>query len=239
MTLPTILVIINNKLKPYATLLGTIGVIIGAIVAVYAFLFRPQDLSVFVQREEVNFPVNINDEFVHVYNFVADSCRDSTVVADTRATYRYLQNTNNFWIITLRNETKKSLKNIVLRITDVSSLGAWAVNSDFLLQSERDKLVKSFTFDSTNSVVALNNIESLPGAEQIKLYIWGKLSTLNLDENLIVTYEDGQGHVGHEYKASGFKAFLCEYLYEFFLLTLLIFFIAYWRLIKKYRHVTP
>ena len=159
---------------------------------------RPHDLSVFINRQEVNFPSSINEKYLRVYNFIGDSCKDSTIISNAIETYQYLQNTNNFWIITLHNETSKSIKGIFLRITNVSSLSAWAVNSNFMTDEERDKLMKSLNFQQNNGVVNLNKIEFLPPQREIKIYIWGKLSSLTLDQNLIVSYEDGDAHVGNE-----------------------------------------
>lgn len=235
MSLVQVLKSVVSFLKPYTAIIGAITVIYGSIWGVYKFLFRPQDLSVFVQREEVNFPSSIGDRFANVYNALSKTT-DTSLAADAKAAYRYLQNTNNFWIITLRNETRKPIKDVSLRISGVSSLGAWAVNSDFLLQEERDKLLQKFAFDSIQDVMVLKDIEMLPGSQQLKVYVWGKLSGLSLEDNLIVTYGDGQGHVGLEYTATGFKAFLCEYLYELALITVSLFLVAYFRLLKKHRH---
>src|SRR5665213_2875272 len=208
-----LLKVINKALKPFSTLIGALVVIIGGVWSVYTILFTQQDLSVFIQQEQVNFPVNINDRYRNVYNYIADSCKDSSVAMDTKATYEYLQNTGDFWVISLKNETKKSLKNLTIIIKDVNALGSWAVNTDFLLQTQKEKLINNFQFDTANRIIALKDVEILPSHQELKLYLWGKLPSLNLDENLIVTYDGGEGHIGHRYEAFGFRAFLCANLY--------------------------
>ncbi len=226
---------INETIGPYWTFLVMVVFFVTTSFGVYSFLFRPQDLSVYVKRQEVNFPLSINNEYIKVWNYLIDNSKDSTVDSAALKTLRFLQNTNNFWIVTLHNATKKSIKHIIVKITDVSSVSCWALNGSFLLENERSELMKHVLFESASGLFVLNNIESLPPNMDISLYIWGKLPTLNLDQNLIVSYEDGDAHVGHEVTEVGFKAFLCEYLYEFLTLIFIVFFFVYRHLLKKFK----
>jgi hypothetical protein len=189
---------VNKVLAPYAAFIGTVTLFITTTLTVYGLFFRPHDLSVFVQRQEVNFPQSINDKYGLVWNYLVDSCKDRAVDSAAYDTYTYLQNTNNFWTITLHNEAKRSIRTIIVKIFGVGALSNWAVNGNFLLDDEREKLMKNIKFDASRGVVVLNNIDLLPPHQEIKLYVWGKIPEIVLDNSLSVTYEDGEGHLGHE-----------------------------------------
>ncbi|HEY4064110.1 MAG TPA: hypothetical protein VGM30_19525 [Puia sp.] len=239
MPLPALLTKLNKEFEPYVTFLTMLTVIIVSTISIYNFVIRPRDLSVYVKRQEVSFPVSINEKYIKVYNYLVSSCKDTAVDSAAWETYRYLQNTNDYWKVTLHNETGRSIKGITLRVTNVSSLSAWAVNGNYLLDEEKETLMKSVGFRPKSGVIILNKIELLPPHMDITLYLWGKLPDLVLDQNLAVHYEDGDGHTGHEITVYGFKAFVCEYLYTFVFVIFLLFFLVYRRIIKKYRHVTP
>ena len=92
---------INEAIAPYQAFLRMAFFFVVTAIAVYSFIFRPQDLSVYVNRQEVNFPLSINNEYIKVWNYLIDNSKDSTVDSAALNTLRFLQNTNNFWIVTL------------------------------------------------------------------------------------------------------------------------------------------
>ena len=53
----------NNAFKPYYTLLLMFVFFISTTIAVYRWIVRPQDLSIFIEEQEVNFPNSINDKY--------------------------------------------------------------------------------------------------------------------------------------------------------------------------------
>jgi len=228
---------VTSWLGPYAAFVGMVGGLLTSTFAVYKFIIRPQDLTVFVDKQEINYPISINDMYAKVIHYLADSCKDNEIKVAAEETNQYLQNTNNYWKITLHNQTDRSIKGIIIKITDVSLLSAYGINGHFLLDEEQARLMKSVKFEPSSGVIVLNRIESLPPHSDIAFYVWGKFNDIVLDETLIVTYEDGDAHVGHKVTLTGFKAFLSDYVYEIILLLCGTFFVVYRNLIKKYSHV--
>lgn len=217
----------------WAGFLTSVGVIIGAAIATWNVVIRPRDLAVYINKQDVNFPAGINDRFGRVYNYIIDSGRSRSLDSDVHATYVYLQNTNNFWVITLHNQTDNSVKGIVVKVSGVTALGSSAVTGDYLNDSESTALSREVHFDSASKIVYLAKIDALHPRANLKLYLWGKMDNLALWSNVSVTYEGGDARAGEEYTTTGFKAFLCEYLYEILVLFAAVFTYLYWRATRR------
>jgi hypothetical protein len=217
----------------WAGFLTSIGVIITAVIATWNVVIRPKDLAVYINKQDVNFPAAINDRFGRVYNYIIDSSRNLSLDSDVYATYVYLQNTNNFWVITLHNQTDNSVKGIAVKVTGVTALGSSAVRGDYLNDSESTALSREVHFDSASKIVYLTKIDALHPRANLKLYLWGKMDNLALWSNVSVTYEGGDARAGEEYTTTGFKALLCEYLYEILVLFAAVCTYLYWRTTKR------
>ncbi len=226
-----------NKLGAFITtwagFLTSFGVIITAALGTWHVVVRPRDLAVYIRKQDVNFPGAINDRFGRVYNYMLDSCRNLSLDSDAHATFVYLQNTNNFWVITLHNQTDNSVKDIAIKVSGVTALGSAAVTGDYLNDSETTAFTREVHFDSASKIVYLTKIEALHPRANLKFYLWGKMEDLALWSNVSVTYEGGDARAGEEYTTTGFKAFLCEYLYEILGLLAAVFAFFYWRATKR------
>jgi len=229
---------LNDKLKPYHSLIVMIVFFIGGTFAIYKFVVQPADLSVSINKRETNFPNSINESFRKVYKFISDSSKSTEVKGDAVAVYNYLINTNSFWALTLTNESGKTIKNIRLRITNVTAINSFGISSPYLLMEESNELLKRLSFQEHSGIVYLDKIEELPKNATITIYLWGKMPSLTLDDNVFVSYEGGEGQLSNETVVSGFKAYLVNYIYEIFLVAILIFIIVYRQVVKKYTHAT-
>lgn len=217
----------------WAGFLTSVGVIITAAIATWNVVIRPKDLAVYIRKQDVNFPAAINDRFGRVYNYMLDSCRSRSLDSDAYATLTYLQNTGNFWLITLHNQTNNSVKGIVVKVSGVTALGSSAVAGDYLNDSETTTLSREVHFDSASKIVYLTKIDALHPRANLKLYLWGKMDNLALWSNVSVTYEGGDASAGEEYTTTGFKALLCEYLYQILALVAFVFTFLYWRTTRR------
>jgi hypothetical protein len=229
--------LLYNRLGAFITtwagFLTSVGVIITAAIATWNVVIRPKDLAVYINKQDVSFPAAINDRFGRVYNYILDSCRSRSLDSDAYATFVYLQNTNNFWVITLHNQTENSIKGIMVKVTGVTALGSSAVAGDYLNDSETTALNREVHYDSASKIVYLTKIDALHPKANLKLYLWGKMDDLALWNNVSVTYEGGDARAGEEYTTTGFKALLCEYLYQILALFAAIFTFLYWRTTKR------
>jgi len=223
----------NSKIEPYYALIGMIIFFVGGMIAVYSFFFKDPKLSVRIDKQEINYPATINQKFQTVFSYLTDSTRNATVKSNAAEVYDYLLNTNNFWTITLKNETKSTLSKIRIKISGVSDLNAYNISSPFLLNEERDKVAKSVSFQESSGLIYIDNIEELPSKVELKLYLWGKMSPLVMGENVYVTYEGGDAKPAYSTVVTGFKAYVVNYIFEIFLLFLLTIILVYRNIIKK------
>jgi hypothetical protein len=223
----------NEKLKPYHSLIGMLIFFVVSLIAVYKFIVRPADLSVVIDKREVNFPNTINDRVKNAYQFVSDSIHSAAVKNDVASVYNYLVNTNSFWALTLKNESDHTIKSIRLRVSNVNAINSFGVSSPYLLTEETNALLKRLSFQEGSGIIYLDKIEELPRNASITIYLWGKMPSLTLDENVFVTYEGGEGRLAKETVVTGFKAYLVDYIYEILVMMLLIFILVYRQVVKR------
>lgn len=220
-------------LATWAGFITSFGVIIGAAIATWNVVIRPRDVAVYIRKQDVNFPAAITDRFARVYNYIVDSGGSRSLDSDAYETLAFMQHTNNFWVITLHNQTSSSVKGIVVKVSGVSALGSSAVTGDYLNDSESTALSREVHFDSSSKIVYLTRIDALHPKADLKLYLWGKMDNLALWSNVSVTYEGGDARAGEEYSTTGFTALLCQYLYLILTLFALVFTYLYWRITKR------
>lgn len=226
---------VKEALEPYYSLLGMIIFFVVSFLGVYKFVVRPPDLGVDIKREEVNFPNKINNEFSKVYKYLSDSSKNQGVISSAANVYLYLTNTDNFWSLTLTNETDKAIEKIRFRITNVSSLNSWGVSSSFFLDSEQNRIMQNISYQDKSGIIYLDKIDELPAKASLTIYLWGKMPKLSLDDNVFVDYSGGSARPSKQIEVSGFKAYLVDYIYEILFLIFLIFTAVYKHLLKKYR----
>jgi hypothetical protein len=224
---------VGTFLTTWAGFLTSLGVIITAAIGTYNVVIRPRDVAVYINKQDVIFPSAINTRAIRVFNFMMDSCHNRSLDSDAYYTLRYLQSTNNYWVITLRNQTKSSVKGVVLKVSGVTALASAAVTGDYLNDSETNALTRNVHFDSASKVIYLADISTLHPKADLKLYLWGKMDDLSLWNNVSVSYEGGDASAGEEYTVTGFKALLCEYLYSILIFIAAVFGFFYWRMSKR------
>jgi hypothetical protein len=230
---PNLITRFGTFLTTWAGFLTSFGIIITAAITTYNVVIRPRDVAVYINKQDVVFPSAINTRAIRVFNYMVDSCHNRSLDSDAYYTLRYLQSTNNYWVITLRNQTKSSVKGVVLKVSGVTALGSAAVTGDYLNDSETNALTKDVHFDSASKIIYLSDITTLHPKADLKLYLWGKMDDLSLWNNVSVSYEGGDASVGEVYTTTGFKALLCEYLYPMLIFIAGVFGFFYWRMSKQ------
>jgi hypothetical protein len=223
----------NKKISPYHNLIGMLIFFIGGTWAIYQFIFKPSDLSVLVEKREINYPNTTNTKFNTVYKYLVDSTKNEAVKLEASAVYDYLINTQDFWIVTLKNESDKSIKNIKLRITNVGSVTNLGMSSQFLLEEETNLILKKMAFQDKSGIIYLDNIGELPRKASLSIYVWGKMPKLLLDENIFVTYEGGEAQPAVQTVVTGFRSYLANYIFEIFLIMLIVFIAVYIQTVNR------
>ncbi|HEV7333141.1 MAG TPA: hypothetical protein VGN63_19050 [Flavisolibacter sp.] len=229
----------NNKIGPYQTLIGMLIFFIGGAFGIYEFIIRPSDLSVSIDKKEINYPSTANNKFNNVYRYLVDSVRNKGIQQDAAVVYEYLINTQDFWTVILKNESDKTVKSIKLRITNVTSVNNFGISSPYLLDNESNEILSKIAFHDKSGIIYLDNIAELPSQASVSLYIWGKMPKLQLDENVFITYDGGEAKPAIETTVTGFQSYLATYIYEILLITLLIFIAVYIHAVNRKTNATP
>lgn len=224
---------INKRIEPYYLLIMMLVFFIGGFIAILKIFFTPPDLLVKVTKEEINYPSSINEQYMDLFSFVQDSSKSEQTKSQSLEVYNYLLKTKSQRILEIQNNTKNSIKGINIRMTSVKSLTSWAVNSEYLLEQEKDKLMKNIVFQDNSGIIYLKDAVNLPPSGTLKIYLWGDFDPLEWNESLIVDYDGGQAKIENSKTFSGLKAILAEYFYEIMIIVILTFILIYILQIQK------
>ncbi|NOU47195.1 MAG: hypothetical protein HOO86_09050 [Bacteroidales bacterium] len=218
---------INKKLEPYYLLIVMIVFIIGGFISIYKILFSPPELLVRIEKENINYPSSINKTYVDIYEHIQDSTDNKSLKSKALQVYDYLVQTKQQRVIEIINNTDRSIKSINIRYTSVRKLTSWAVSSSYLLENEKDKLLKNILFQKASGIVYLKDAVNLPPNGNLKIFLWGEFNPYDWDEALTVDYDGGAAKIEYNKTFSGYKAILAEYFFEIFIIIILTFILVY------------
>jgi len=200
---------------------------LGATIWGYKIIVRSPELSVKVLKQNVNYPNSIHKHYLDIHEYLKNQDLDKELRTSSNTVFDYLLRTKHNWEITITNETDVSLEKLNLRIINVSERTAWAVSSDFLLEEEEKEVLKKVKFQKSSGVIYLKDFVNIPPRNSIIVYVWGKFDESFWQDNIIVTYDGGNGVIEKSIGVIGFKAYIVEYFYEIFLLIFIVFSIVY------------
>jgi len=224
---------VNKTMEPYYLLIMMLVFFIGGFIAISKFFFSPPDLLVKVTKEEINYPSSINKQYMDIFSFVQDSCKSKQTKDQSLDVYNYLLQTKSQRILEFQNNTKNTIKAINIRMTSVKNLTSCAVSSEYLLEQEKDKVLKSIIFQKESGIIYLKDAVNLPPNGSLKIYLWGDFDPIEWNETLIVDYDGGKAKIENSKTFSGLKAILAEYFYEIMFVVILTFIFIYFLQIRK------
>lgn len=225
---------LNKVIEPYYLLIIMLVFFIGGFSFIYRILLAPPDLLVTIQKENINYPSSINQDYLDIYSYIQESTKNSKLQLSALNTYSYLIKTKNQWTIEIKNNTNKTIRSINIRLPNVKNLTAWGVSSSYLLEEEKDKLMGNIDFQKTSGIIYLKDVVNLPPNADLKILLWGEFLDYSWDESLIVNYDGGIAKVEIPQKFTGFKSIIAEYFFEIFLFVVLTFVLVYLLQINKY-----
>lgn len=218
---------LNKLLEPYYLLIVMIVFFIGGFITLCKILFSPPDLLARIEKENINYPSSINDKYVNIYRYIQDSVSQQTLRDEALAVYDYLIKTRQQRVVEIENNTNKTIKSINIRYTNVRNLTSWAVSSSFLLEEEKDKLLKNILFQKESGIIYLKDALNLPPNGNLKIYLWGEFTSYDWDEPLSVDYDGGVAKIEYNKSFSGLEALIAEYFFEILLFIFLTFVVVY------------
>jgi len=215
---------INKKLKPYHSLLTMLGFFLVLFIGAYNFIISPSDLRITVQNESISYPESMREYYDKLSTYVIIH---DTLQTEARTVYNFLLKTTDLKKITLKNTSSKTLRGIKFKQINSDALTASSVSSDFLTNKEELNLRANLIFDQTRQIIHFKNDVEIPPNSQINIRIWGNFKPELIDNNLIVNYDGGDGHVEKSYTVNGLKGYFVNYSFEFIVILILIFIVVY------------
>lgn len=219
---------------PYRLLIEMIAGLIGGILLLYHVILAPPDLLIKVDKENINYPSSINDEYLDIYNYVHDSTANLNLKAKSNEVLNYLFKTKHQRILDIKNNTNKIIKSVNIRFLNAKSLTSWSVSSSYLLEEEIDKLLKNILFEKSSGIIYFKNAVDLPPSGDLKVYLWGEFNNSDWIESLIVDYDGGSGKIQYNKSFSGVKAIIADHYLDFFLFLIATFILVFHLQTKKY-----
>ena len=122
-----------------------------------------------------------------------------------------------------KNNTNKTIKSINIRYTNVRDLTSWAVSSSYLLEDEKDNLLKNILFQKVSGIIYLKDAVNLPPNGDLKIYLWGEFNPYDWDESLSVDYDGGVAKIEYNKSFYGLKAIIAEYFFEILVFIIMTF----------------
>lgn len=226
---------INNAIKPYYLFLLMIVFIIGLLFTTYSILIRPSGLTVSIDKEEINYPSKINNEIIKTYKYIENSNENLEIKSSIIKLYNYLINTQDYWKITISNNSSKSIDNINIRILNVSDLTSWGISSDYLIDDEKQKIMESLSYIESSGIINLRNSINLPPETTLCIYLWGVFEEFSFKTNVFVVHDGGTGKIIKTEEVSGIRAFIANSAIEILILLILIFLVVYRFSIKQHK----
>lgn len=222
----------NKKLDPYYLLITMLLFLVTAPITLYTIIPSPRHLIVKVEKEDINYPASINDKYLKIYSYIQDSTKNVDLKNNSIKLFNYLIKTKQQWNFTIKNRTKKVIKGINLRLLNVKNLTSSAVSSSYLLEDEKDKMLKNILFEKNSGIIYLKDAVDLPPYGELNIYLWGEF--LDWMNTLSVTYDEGVAKIEYNKTFSGIKAVIGEYSSVIFITLIATFVLIYYLQLKKY-----
>ena len=194
-----------------ATLLLAVITIGAALIAALKFAFAPPVLALSVRTHELFLPGSLYDRFSIALETDSAGLSDSTK-ATLGFVRDFLRTTESFTVITVRNNSDRSLQNVDVRFRYVHSIDGWAVAGDGVDEAERAQLLTLIAHDPSNGLLTVKSIPRVPPKSTLNFYIWGDVSFAALfgEDRLTATFDGGAGEVITERTIRGLDAFIYD-----------------------------
>lgn len=224
----------NKALQPYYLLITMLVFFLVGFISITKLLISSPDLLVKVTKENINYPSSINEDYSELFLFIQDSTTNEKYKSKSFDVYQYLNNTKHQWVLEIQNKSSKKIKGINVRLSNVKSLTSWGVSSSYLLEQERNNLMKNITYQNLNGIVYFKEAVDLPPNTDLKIYLWGEFNNYGWIESIIIDHEEGIAKIEYPESFYGYKIIVANYFFEILLFLVLTFSLIYHLQTKKY-----
>lgn len=198
---------------------ATAGLIVigGFAYGIFKLFFESADLEVIVTVNDANLPTSIASKYSSSMNWFVDRFPKKEVSQDVKKALSdvlevssFLTETNSKATFEIDNNSNKTLKNIDIRIKNVSKLTAWGVTGNSLQTIEATEIMRAMRTDPQNGIITFGGIEKIPPQSSLIITIWGETRQYLIDDPISVTYDGGSGKVVRTSTVRGFASFIYE-----------------------------
>jgi len=222
----------KERLEPYYLLLGMLIFFIGSVVTIAKIFFSPPDLSIKIDKSDINYPSNINNKYLEIYNYIQDSTTNSYMEESAIELLDYLIKTRQQRIISIINNTNKSIRELTIRQLNVVLLTSSNISSSYLTEHEKEEILANMSFEKSSGIVYFKEPIILPPEGELKIYLWGQF--VDDSNSVSAIYDGGQAKLEYSKTFSGFKAVFAENISPILFLLIVTFIIIYYAQTKKY-----
>lgn len=201
-------------LGQHSAQLGAVAALLvigGGIWGTMVWLFAEPDVAVEIASTEMRLPSPLSRDLASSLRDVDPNEAESLRIALAELV-RFLEVTDHFTIVSVVNNTSKSIENVDIRIRNVRTLTGWAVSGDAFTILERQDILERVRYDKSSNIISVSGIPRIPPQTTLELQIWADAPLVRFlaATPVTVTYDGGAGEYVRTATVSGLNAFLYE-----------------------------
>lgn len=214
--MPTITEFLTKQSKVLQSIAALITILLFAY-GIFKVFFESADLEVLVTISEANLPSSISSKYISSMRILVDKFPSKQVDAETNKALSevidvsdFLTETNSKATFQIVNNSKYTLKNIDIRIKNVSKLTAWGVTGNSLQSIESSTIMKAMKEDRGTGIITFGGIEKIPPQSSLVITIWGETRQYLIEDPISVTYDGGSARMVRTSTVQGFASFVYD-----------------------------
>lgn len=204
----------------YSKLIQTVAALIFIVIVIGGVIkgfFSSEDLEIVVTVTDADLPTSIASKYASgMNNFVERLPKHEAnqkikqAMDDVIEVTQFLTQTSSKATYEIVNNSNKTLKNIDIRIMNVSRLTAWGVTGNVLQSVEASTIMRTMKKDPHGRIITFGGIEKIPPRSTLIITIWGEIQQYLIEDPISVTYDGGSGKVIRTSTVKGFASFVYE-----------------------------
>ncbi len=175
--------------------------------------FSTSDLEVVYQYSDAELPSSIGGKYSKSLGPMVEYFKKEKNTEQLNNVFEvndFLNKTRNKVKYEITNNSKYTIKNLDIRIKNVTNLTAWGVSGNILQSVESNAIMRKMRSDNSTGVITFSGIEKLPPQTTLIINIWGDIREYNLDDPIIATYDGGSSEIIRTSLVKGFDSFIYE-----------------------------
>ncbi len=210
---------IRQFLEKNSRILEALAALIAIMLFLFAiikFLFEPADVEVTVSMNDANLPASIAEKYSNALDSLLKTV-EKKQEKNYKMSYegmvevsKFLRETAKKANYVITNNSSYTIKNVDIRIKNVTKLTAWGVTGNMLQVVESQSIMRKMKIDGETGIITFGNIEKLPPKSNLVISIWGNVREFFVGDIVYVTYDGGSAKITRATEITGFNSFIYE-----------------------------